>query len=571
MNIKFPLSNFPAMLREEFRGYTLSIFQKDLLAGLTVAAVALPLALAFGIASGADAAAGLVTAILSGLIIGGLSGGSFQVSGPTGAMSAVLIVVASRFGLQGMWVTGLIAGLIVLVVGVFKLGRVISFIPSNVITGFTSGIAIIIFVGQIDNFLGVKTHVAEGAFGGLLAPESALAKLFNYFSGGFQPNLQTMLIAGIVIATMFLLPKSVTRRVPGSLIGLVLATVVAVALNFNVPVIGEIPRTIILDQRLSLAALGQVNIGALITPALSVAALGAIESLLCGAVCSKATGRPMDGDQELIAQGIGNIIIPFFGGVPATAAIARSSVGIASGGRTRVVSFVHSAILLLSAFALAPLISRVPLAALAGVLMVTAIRMNEWSEIRWMFTHGFKSAIAAFAITMIATAALDLTQAIVIGVALSAIMFISRISAIAIAVKNVDVNMLKERGHDMSAADPEVKVAYVTGPMFFAATAAFRNAFSGDLPKHALILSMRGVPALDTSGLELIEEIYGRMRKQGGQLFMAAVQPAVKGMLDRAGLTHEIGPDHFFWSADQAIVEAHKNYRVDRSDNEFEN
>lgn len=558
-------------MREEFKGYSLAVFQKDLLAGLTVAAVALPLALAFGIASGADPAAGLVTAILAGLIIGGLSGGSFQISGPTGAMSAVLIVVSSRYGLEGMWVTGLIAGLVILFVGLFKLGRVISFIPSNVITGFTSGIAIIIFVGQIDNFLGVKTHVAEGAFGGFLAPESALAKLLNYFTVSFQPNLQTMLIGGIVIATMFLLPKSITRRVPGSLIGIILATLITAALNFNVPLIGDIPRSIILDQRLSLAALGQINLGALITPALSVAALGAIESLLCGAVCSKATGKPMDGDQELIAQGIGNLIIPFFGGVPATAAIARSSVGIASGGQTRMVSIVHSGILLLSAFVLAPLISRVPLAALAGVLMVTATRMNEWAEIRWMFNHKFKSAIAAFAITMLATAALDLTQAIVIGVALSAVMFISRISAIEIAVKDVDAQMLKERGHDLGDVDPDVKVAYITGPMFFAATSSFRRAFAGDLPKHALILSMRGVPAADTSGVELIEEIYERLRKQGSQLFLAAVQPAVREMLDRAGLSHEIGESHFFWSADQAIVEAHKDFRVDRADGEFEN
>jgi SulP family sulfate permease len=235
------------------------------------------------------------------------------------------------------------------------------------------------------------------------------------------------------------------------------------------------------------------------------------------------------------------------------------------------VSIVHSLVLLLSAFVLAPLIGRVPLAALAGVLMVTAIRMNEWKEIRWMVRHGFKSAILAFAITMLATAALDLTQAIVIGVALSAVMFISRISNIEIAVKDVDAQMLRERGHDLGDVDPDVKVAYITGPMFFAATSAFRRAFAGDLPRHGLILSMRGVPGLDTSGLELIEEVYERMKKQSGQLFLAAVQPAVKEMLDRAGLTHEIGPDNFFWSADQAIVAAHKNYRADRADSEFEN
>ncbi len=532
-----------SQLRDEFRGYSPATFRKDLLAGLTVAAVALPLALAFGIASGADPAAGLVTAILAGLIIGGLSGAPYQISGPTGAMSAVLILIARDYGLPGMWLTGLMAGVLILLVGLFRLGRTVLLIPRPVITGFTSGIAIIIFVGQIDNVLGVQTPGAD----------SAVLKLAGYAQAGLAPNLQTMLTAGVVIATMFLLPKSIGKRVPGSLIGLALATLLTIGLGWNEPVIGDIPRAILLDNRLALSPdlLG-------LAPALLVPALGAIESLLCGAVGGNMTGKKMDSDQELIAQGIGNILIPFFGGVPATAAIARTSVGIASGGQTRLVSIIHALVMLLSALLFAPVIGRVPLAALAGVLMATAVRMNEWGEIRWMFRHRFKSAILTFFVTMLATAMLDLTQAIIIGVGLSALLFVRNASAIEVTRKDVDVKSLQMRGHDVTDVHPDISVAYVSGPLFFGASSAFRGAFADLGCQRALILSMRGVPLIDVTGLELIEELRDRMKACGGELLLCAVQPAVRKILDRSRLTEEIGAGNFFWSADQAILEANR-------------
>jgi len=536
------------LLRDEFRNYNPSAFQKDLLAGLTVAAVALPLALAFGIASGADPAAGLVTAIIAGFVIGALSGGPYLISGPTGAMSAVLLVIARDHGLTGMWITGLLAGIMILLVGIFKLGRTVLLIPRPVITGFTSGIAIIIFVGQIDNFLGVKTAGAD----------SATLKLIGYARGGFMPNWQTIVTAGIVIATMFGLPKSISKRVPGSLIGIVLATVVSLAFGFNTPSIGAVPSSLLLDKRLALSPdmLGMAS--QLIIPAASVAALGAIESLLCGAVCAKITNRKMDGDQELIAQGIGNIIIPFFGGVPATAAIARSSVGIASGGVTRLTSIIHSVALLAVALLLAPVIGRVPLAALAGVLMVTAIRMNEWEEIRWMIRHRFRSVLITFAITMIATASLDLTQAIIIGVGMSALFFVYNASDIEVTRKDVDLKTMQMRGHEIDDVHPSISVAYISGPMFFGATSAFRKAFADVDCERVLILSMRGVSLIDVSGLELIEELHDKMTSCRGELMLCGIQPAVRRILDRSRLSEEIGESNFFWSADQAILEANQ-------------
>ena len=543
---------FLTLLRNEFRGYNTTSLQKDLLAGITVGAVALPLALAFGIASGADAAAGLITAILAGIIIGGLAGAPYQISGPTGAMSAVLILLAAKYGLEGIWVVGVMAGLLILLVGIFRLGRIISFIPRPVITGFTSGIAIIILVGQLDNLLGIKSASAE----------NALAKLFTILQFSALPNWQTLVTGGIVIATMFVLPKSITKRVPGSLVGIGLAMVTMLVFQFREPVIGEIPRTLILEQRLLPATLFSAETFArlpeLFVPALSVAALGAMESLLCGAVAGNMTGKKMDSDQELIAQGIGNMLIPFFGGVPATAAIARSSVGVASGGQTRLTSIFHALFLLAAAFLLAPLIGQIPLAALSGVLIVTAIRMNEWSEIRWMFRHRFKSAIAAFLMTMFATAYLDLTQAVIIGVALSALLFLNQISAIEFATSDVDLEILEARGIKLNGAHQHIRVAYVTGPLFFGAAAMLRKA-TEELerePRAVVILSMRGVPLLDLSGLEFIEELWERQKKHNGELLLCAVQPAVKNILDRSRLTQEIGEQNFFWSADQAILAA---------------
>ena len=536
--------------QREFGGYSSGKFRQDLLAGLTVAAVALPLALAFGVASGATAAAGLVTAILSGLIIGALSGAPYQISGPTGAMSAVLIVIAQRMGVEGVWLTGLIAGVIILVIGLLRLGRFVAFIPSSVITGFTSGIAFIIFVGQIDNFLGVKT---EGV-------ESAALKFFGYFRGGFVPDWQTVAIGLVVVAIMLFWPARLNRVLPGSLLGIIAATVIAVVTQWPVAHIGEIPRTILLDQRLTVDAIPWEHLNELVIPALSVAALGAVESLLCGAVGSKMTGVRLQANQELVAQGIGNIIIPFFGGVPATAAIARSSVGIKSGGQTRLVSIIHALALLAAALLAAPIIALVPLTALAGVLMVTAVRMNEWASIRFMFSHRFKTGVLTFLVTFLATITLDLTQAIIIGGILSAGIFINQVANLEVDVRTVDVERMRARGMDLKTDCRYIRVAYLTGPLFFAATNTFNEAFAHEEDVDYLVLSMRAVPLIDLSGIEALHSLHDTMAAQGKTLMLAAVHPKVMRMLERAGLDAIIGKENFFWSADRAILVAESQH-----------
>ena len=543
-----PRRSLARLYRDEFTEYSLAKFQQDLLAGLTVAAVALPLALAFGVASGASAAAGLVTAILAGVVMGLLTGAPFQISGPTGAMSAVLVVLVSRYGLEGIWVAGLLSGALLLVIGLMRLGRFIAFIPAPVISGFTSGIALIIFIGQIDNLLGIETP----------ATETAAQKFLGYFQGGFVPDFRTILIGLVVVGTMLLWPAKWNARFPASLLGIILATSLNWLLSWATPMIGAIPQSLLLEARLNLSNIPWTNLGEFIAPTLTITALGAVESLLCGAVGSNMTGIRLQANQELIAQGVGNMLIPFFGGVPATAAIARSSVGIKSGGQTRLVSIVHAAGILLSMFLFTRFMERIPLAALAGVLMVTAVRMNEWDAIRFIFGRRFKTDMIAFSITMLATIVLDLTQAILIGSFLAGAVFLNKIASIDIDVQEVDIERLKQKGLETTGQCGHVHVAFLTGPLFFAAMGQFNEAFADLRNTHALILSMRGVPLIDTAGIEAIHRLHERLHKQGGTLMFAGIHDNARNMMQRGGLVDAIGEENFFWSSDQAIVEAER-------------
>jgi len=543
-----PRRSLARLYKDEFSNYSLVKFRQDLLAGLTVAAVALPLALAFGVASGASAAAGLVTAILAGLIMGILGGAPYQISGPTGAMSAVLIVLVSRYGLNGIWIAGLLSGTLLLMIGIMRLGRFIAFIPAPVISGFTSGIALIIFIGQIDNLLGIKTP----------ATETTAQKFIGYFNSRFSLDPHAFILGLIVIGAMLFWPSKWNARFPASLLGIILATFLNWTLGGSVTVIGAIPKTLFLDQHLNLYNIPWSNISEFIAPTLTITALGAVESLLCGAVGSNMTGIRLQANQELIAQGLGNMLIPFFGGVPATAAIARSSVGIKSGGQTRLVSIIHALGLFLSMFLLAPLMAKIPLAALAGVLMVTAVRMNEWSTIKFMFGNFFKTDMIAFTVTMLATIVLDLTQAIMIGTILAGAVFLNKIASIDINVQEIDIERLKQKGIETEGRCKHVRVAFLTGPLFFAATGQFNEAFVNLGETHALILSMRGVSLIDTAGLEAIHRLYERLNKQDGILMFAGIHENARSMMERGGLVKLMGEENFFWSSDQAIVEAEK-------------
>lgn len=543
-----PRRNLAQLYRDEFRNYTAAKFRQDVLAGVNVAAVALPLALAFGVASGANASAGLVSAIWAGLIMGVLAGAPYQISGPTGAMSAVLILLAQHYGLPGVWAVSVLAGLLLLVIGFLRLGRFIAFIPAPVTTGFTSGIALIIAIGQLGNLLGLPTPKTT----------SAAWKLIGYFQAGAQIDWHALTLGGLVMAIMLLWPARWNQRLPGSLVGLAAATLLNFIVRWPVPAIGAIPPTLVLGERLTVANFPWASISDLIVPTLSATSLAAIVSLLCGASASSVTGIRLQANQELMAQGVGNLLIPFFGGVPATGAVARTLVGIKSGGQTRVVSIAHSLVLLAFLFALSPVLAYVPLAALAGVLMVTCWRMNQWEAIRYFVARRFKSALITFGVTVLATTIFDLSQTIALGVFLSGAIFLSQIADITITVQAVDVEKLRARGIEISGECQHVRVAYFTGPLFFAATGNFNEAFAHLRDTHALILSMRGVPLIDTSGLQALANLHKRLTEAGGTLMLAGVAEPVLTMLERGGLAEAIGSHNIFWSADQAIVEAER-------------
>ena len=453
------VKNFFNALSLEFKGYNAQKLSKDLMAGVTVAAVALPLALAFGVSAGATAATGLVTAIIAGIVISMLTGGYYQISGPTGAMAAILGSLVAGYGLQGVFIAGLMSGVILVIAGILHLGELTSFVPSPVITGFTSGIAVVIALGQIDNFFG--TH-SEGA--------TAVEKLFSYKELGFTPDLPTVLIAVFVVVLMVVFPKKWNAVVPASLIAIVATTALTMGLKLDIATVGKIPQSLFLEDRLSLSGFDFSKVPALIAPAFSIAILNMLESLLCGASAGRATGVKLNNDQELFAQGVGNIVLPFFGGIPATAALARTSVAVKSGAVTRLTGMFHAVGLLIMMLVLAPVIQYVPLAGLAGVLMVTAWRMNEWEAIKYIFSHKFKGAISKFVVTMIFTILFDLTVAIIVGVGLSLVLMLVRLSKLEINYERVDMDRLGCDDDTLKERYKNAMVAYITGPLLFANT-----------------------------------------------------------------------------------------------------
>ena len=537
------IKRFAARLKNEFKGYNAASLGKDLMAGITVAAVALPLALAFGVSSGADAAAGLITAIIGGIVISALSGASFQISGPTGAMTAVLITIVSKYQLQGVFIVSLMAGIMLLIAGICKLGKIISIIPMPVITGFTSGIAIIIALGQIDNFFG--TH-SEG--------ESAIQKLMSYGELGFSPNWQAVIVGLIVVAVMILWPKKWNAKVPSSLIGIIVAAIISSLAGFEVAQVGAIPRTLFPETRLDLTAIDFSAIPSLISPAITIAALGMIESLLCGASASRMKDESFDADQELIAQGVGNILIPFFGGVPATAAIARTSVAIKAGCQTRLTGIFHAVGLLLSMFLLGGIMSKLPLSALAGVLMVTAWRMNEWHSIKYIFKNKFVSAILQFIITMVCTVLFDLTIAIVIGVAFAMILFIKSCITINVSTSKVENSKLTYSDSDVESSNKGTTVAYITGMLFFANIDRLKELLNEVHPEDTLILSMRGVAGLDMGGAKGLIEIIEDYRKENTQVLLCGLNDKVKETLLRTDVDNTVDENCIFWSVDRALL-----------------
>ena len=537
-------SHYAKIFRNEFKGYNSKYFINDVTAGITVGAVALPLALAFGAASvdqdhlAIGIAGGLITAIIAGLISGLLGGGSFQISGPTGAMAVILgTIVSGQYGLQGMFMATFISGIILLIAGLLRFGRFVQFIPKPVVTGFTSGIALVIAIGQLGNAFGVNA-----------AGEGTIGKVMTFISNIGDTSWQTLLVAGMVVLIMALYPKKLSKYVPASLVAIIIATAVVKITSLDVKTIGSIPSSIINAEVLNISAVDIPMLSSIAKYSVTIALLGMIESLLCGTAAASMKKEKFDSNVELIAQGIANMAVPFAGGVPSTAAIARTSVAIKSGCRTRLTSVFQSIFLILCMFVLAPLIGMVPYSALAGVLFVTAYKMNDIKTIKGYFTHGLKDAIASCFITMAATVILDLTYAIVIGVALSMIITISKLADINV---NVEEETLIE-GKDAA-------IVYSVGAYFFANGKQLKKAIEKCSKRYdTYILSFRGVVFVDISAETEFLEAIEYIKEIGSDFCFVGLNSDINSALEKIGFQETVGRDHFYPNLEDCVAAKRK-------------
>jgi SulP family sulfate permease len=545
MNFQFHPKLFDAL-----KGYSKEDLRADLIAGITVGIVALPLAMAFAIASGVPPQAGIFTAVIAGFIISGLGGTRVAIGGPTGAFIVILYGIFLKYGAERLAVCTIMAGVLLLIMGMARMGTMIKFIPYPVTVGFTSGIAVLILSTQIKDFLGLHMEKVPSDF---VPKMSAIATHLNTI------HWPTLALAAASLAIIRLWPGSWQRRVPGSIVALVAGT--AVAAWFNIPIetigskFGDIPRELP-TPHFPVIPWGDLN--QLLRPAVTIALLAAIESLLCAVVADGMVDDRHDSNQELMAQGIANIVSPLFGGIAATGAIARTATNVKCGGRTPVAGIVHAATLLVIILAAAPLAKFIPLATLSAVLVSVAFNMGEW--------HNFKrlrkwprSDAAVFLVAFGLTVVVDLTAAVEIGMVLAAMLFIKRVAETT-QITAVDESTETE-GPQHSLVGREVPngvmVYRIFGSFFFGAADKLESALKRlHQEPEVLILRMRKVLAMDATGLNALEDLHERLRKRGKHLLLSGPHAQPLFMMDKAGFLDSIGRDNVCADIELALVRA---------------
>ncbi len=529
--------------KAEFREYNAARFQQDLLSGLTVGVVALPLALAFGVTSGAGAAAGLFTAIVAGFIGSAFGGSSYNISGPTGAMTVVLLPIIAQYGLDKIYLVGLMASIILLILALLRFGRLIGLIPYPVVTGFTNGIAIIIFLQQIPAFLGIPTPKGAHILG--VSLEAIQQFLQNPKAG---PIVLTLLTIGIILAW-----GRFTKGIPGSIVALIAVTLVSLVFP-DIPRIGQIPNTLPAPH---LPAWSFGDVSRLFSPALAVALLAGIETLLSAVVADSMTIREKhDPDRELLGCGLANLIAPIFGGIPATGAIARTAVNVRSGAQTRLSGIIHAVFLLLVVLVLGPLARVIPLSVLAGILMVTAVRMLEFEAILAIL-RSTKSDLSTMLVTMLVTVLFDLVLAIEVGLVLAGVLFIQRMAR-SMSIEPMDLSPPQNAAIDHGLLRERVVAFRVDGPLFFAVAGEFIQSLTQIKEVDALILRMRRVKVIDASGANALKTMKDALERKHIKFLISGLQPQPKEVLERMGLLEEVTTSghHLFEHTDQAIEHA---------------
>jgi SulP family sulfate permease len=538
---------FAPAAAQALRNYRREDLAGDLGAGLTVGIIALPLAIGFAIASGAEPGQGLWAAIVGGLLISLLGGSRFQAGGPTGAFVPVLALIVHEHGYAGLALATMLAGAMLVLMGVLRLGALLKYVPYPVIAGFTTGIAVIIFLGQVPAFLGLQFKLPEHA-------AALVAEIARHFR---ETDWHTPAIGALALALMTFWPR-VSRRVPASLVAVLVTTALVHWLRWPIATIGSkfggLPSGFpgFHFPPVSLDLLRE-----LMGSAFTIAALGGIESLLSATVADGLTDTRHDSNQELIGQGLANLCVPLVGGFAVTGAIARTAANIRSGARTPVAGVIHALVLLVFVLAAAPLAAHIPLAALAAILMAVAFRMAEWDtfgEVWRVSRTDFAVLLAAFVLTVV----FDLTVGVGAGLVMAAVLFLRRMESLTqVRRLTSDSDTEHTGGHTVRGKDVPAGVVLFRfdGPLFFAAAEKLEAALraSGGRPR-IIILRMRHVPMMDVTGLKAFEVAWEKMHRDGIAVLITAIQPQPMRMLHRSGLADRIGLDNFCADVDEALT-----------------
>ena len=542
------------------KNYSKELFMADLMAGIIVGIVALPLAIAFGIASGVSPEKGIITAIIAGFIISMMGGSKVQIGGPTGAFIVIVYGIIQQYGEAGLIVATLMAGVLLILLGVFKLGAIIKFIPYPIIVGFTSGIAVTIFTTQIADIFGLS-------FGGEKLPGDFIGKWIMYFNHFDTINWWNTIISIASIIIIAMTPKF-SKKIPGSLIAIIAITLLVYVLKTYVGVdsIDTIGDRFSIKAQLPGAEVPTLNWEAmkgLLPAAITIAVLGAIESLLSATVADGVIGDKHDSNTELIAQGTANIITPLFGGIPATGAIARTMTNINNGGKTPVAGLIHAVVLFLILLFLMPLAQYIPMACLAGVLVVVSYNMSEWRTFRALLRNP-KSDITVLLITFFLTVIFDLTVAIEVGLVIACLLFMRRVAETTeISVITDEINPNQELDiavNEESLIVPKgVEVYEINGPYFFGIANKFEEqmVLLGDRPK-VRIIRMRKVPFIDSTGIHNLTNLCKMSKKERITIVLSGVNEKVHHVLEKSGFYELLGEENICENINVAIDRANQ-------------
>lgn len=535
------------------KNYSLQDLGKDAVAGVIVGVVALPLAIAFGIASGVTPTQGIITAIIGGFIVSFLGGSRVQIGGPTGAFIVIVYGIIQTYGFTGLTVATLMAGVILIIMGFARFGSMIKFIPHPVIVGFTSGIALIIFSTQIKDLFGLPIEKIPSEF---------LEKMIVYSEHFNQINPYSIGLS-VVCLLIMIFWNNITKKIPGSLIAIIVATVATALFNIPVETIGQKFGEI--SGGISAPVFVDINfemVKNLILPATTIALLAAIESLLSAVVADGMTGGRHRSNMELVAQGVANLVTPLFGGIPVTGAIARTATNIRNGGKTPVAGIIHALVLLLILLFFGKYAMLIPMPALAAILVIVAYNMSEWKTFKAMLKYP-TSDIAVLLTTFGLTVVFDLTIAIEVGMVLSAFLFMKRMSDVAnIGLITREFSEVEEDPDDPMAIQKKsvpkgCEVFEINGPFFFGAAEKFKEAMRlVENPPNVRILRMRNVLAIDATGIKVLEDVYNDAKKENTLLILSGVHTQPLVALQKSGFLDTIGENNVFGNIDEALIRA---------------